>query len=194
MTGSFDRVRQMFADQFEPDAQGFLFRKYMKGAPIPVSTAERDRYIATFNRFTRYASWGIAGGTIFLIATIALYATIAGVALPDMALYLGLGASFVAYMAGYFWIWNLPMRELRDRGAIGEARSRAEIKQLFLEKTTYGQIAASAGVGIVLLIRSQSNGGLLSGWNLLWAGSGAALLVLCAIQAFRKWRFETQRR
>ncbi len=57
MTGNFDRVRQMFADQFEPDAQGFVYRKSMKGAPIRVSAVERDRYIATFNRYTRYASW-----------------------------------------------------------------------------------------------------------------------------------------
>ena len=40
----------MFADQFEPNEQGFVYRKYMKGAPIQISAAERARYIDTFNR------------------------------------------------------------------------------------------------------------------------------------------------
>jgi hypothetical protein len=117
------------------------------------------------------------GGTIFLAVPIVLYAATAGFTLPQMALYLGLGAIFVAYMAAHFWIWNLPMRELRDRGTSGEARSRAEVKQLLLEKTTYGQIATIAGAGIVLLLKSQSNGGMLSGWNPFWAGLGAVGLV-----------------
>lgn len=195
MLGShFDRVRQMFADQFEPDAQGFVYRKYMKGAPIQVSSAERDRYITKFNRYLKYASWGMFGGLLFLGISLAIYATAAGIDLPDMPIYVGIGAIFVAFMAGYYWFWNLPARELRGRGTMGEGRSRAEIRQLFLEKLTYGQIAAGAGAGVVLLLRVKTSSDLLSGWNILWTGLAAALFILCAIQAFRKWRFESQRR
>jgi len=194
MLGSnFDRVRQMFADQFEPDAQGFIYRKYMKGAPIQVSAAERDRYISTFNRYIKYAGWGISLGTVILILSVAFYATAVGVDLPESALYIGLGTIFVAFMAGHYWSWNLPARELRGRATMGKARSRAEIKQLFLEKLTYGQIAAAAGAGVILILKAHAGGNMLSGWNLLWTGLAVALFALCAIQAFRKWRFESQR-
>ena len=192
MIGNFDQVRQSFADQFEPDAQGFLYRKYMKGAPIRVSAAERDRYVATFNRYTRYASWGVIGGIMLLALFLAFYFAVAGGNVPDMAFYLGLGAIVVAFMVGHFWVWNLPARELRGRGTAGEARSSAEVRRLFLEKTTYGQIATGAGVGVALFFRIQSSGNMLSGWNLFWAGAGVVLLILSAIQAFRKWRSESQ--
>jgi hypothetical protein len=195
MLGShFDRVRQMFADQFEPDAQGFIYRKYMKGAPIQVNSAERDRYIATFNRYIKYASWGMFGGMLFLAVALAIYATARGIDLPDMAIYVGIGVIFVAFMAGYYWNWNLPARELRGRGPMGEARSRAEIKQLFLAKLTYGQIAAGASAGVVLLLKAHASGDMFSGWNILWTGMAAAIFILSAVQVFRKWRFESQRR
>jgi hypothetical protein len=193
MLGShFDRVRQAFADQFEPDAQGFVYRKYMKAAPIQVSVVERDRYINAFNRFTKYSAWGIGGGTVILGLSLAFYATTAGIDLPETVLYYGLGAIFVAFMAGYYWSWNLPARELRGRGTSGEARSRAEIRQRFLEKLTYGQIAASACAGAFLLLKINGTGNMLSGWHILWTGLAAALFTACAIQAFRKWRFGSQ--
>lgn len=131
---AYDRVRQSFADQFEPNGQGFLYRKYMKSAPIRVSAAERDRYIAAFNRYIRYASWGTGGGTVLLAFSLIGYAAAAGVDLPEAAFYWGIGAILVASMVGYYWYWNLPARELRDRGAVGETRSRAEVSRLLLEK------------------------------------------------------------
>lgn len=94
-------------------------------------------------------------------------------------------------MTGYYWCWNLPARELRGRDTVGEARSRAEIRQLFLEKLTYGQIAVAGSGGVILLLKAR--GDMFSGWNILWTGLAAALFILCAIQAFRKWRLESGR-
>ena len=183
----------MFADQFEPDAQGFVYRKNMKGAPIQVSAAERDRYVNMFNRYIKYAAWGIVGGTIILIFSLAFYAIAAGINLPDAAIYFGLSTILVTFLAGYYWSWNLPARELRGRSSVGEARSRAEVRQLFLEKLTYGQIVAAAGAGVILLFKAHAGGNMLSGWNIPWTGLAVAFCILCAIEAFRKWRFESQR-
>jgi hypothetical protein len=189
---NFDRSRKMFADQFEPDGQNFLYRKYMRGAPVRVSAAERDRYAATFDRFLKYQFWGMAAGIVVLTASVVSYAVVTNVDLPVMALYAGLGAILAAFMAGHFWIWNFPARELRGRPTIADTRSRAEMKRLYLERLTYGQIATAAGAAIVLLLRFRSGGSLLSGWNLLWTGMAAVMLVLCAVQAFRKWRLESK--
>jgi hypothetical protein len=51
----FDRVHQLFAEQFEPDGADFLYRKNMKSAPIRVSVAERDAFVAAFRRACRIA-------------------------------------------------------------------------------------------------------------------------------------------
>ncbi len=54
---NLDRVRDLFADQFEPSGDGFLYRKSMKGAPIPVSRDERERFDADFHRRLRKLMW-----------------------------------------------------------------------------------------------------------------------------------------
>jgi hypothetical protein len=191
MVGShFDWARAMFADQFEADTQGFVYRKHMRGAPIQVSAAERDRYIAFFDTFLKYGSWGLTGGILALAIFLVFHATVTGIAPSDMATYGGLGIISGAFMSGYYWAWNLPARELRGRGTVGGARSRAEIRRLFLAKLTYGQIAAVAGAGVILLLKAHADGDFFSGWNALWTGLAIATFVLSAIQAFRKWRFD----
>ena len=181
----------MFADQFEPDGNNFIYRKHMKGAPIQVSASERAKYIRAFNIYLKYASWGIAIGIITLILFFATYSVMTATDLPDMDLTVGLGLIVVLFIGGHYWAWNLPVRELRGRGTIGEPRSRAEIRRLFLTKLTYGQIAAGAGFGVLMLFHIGSKEGLLSGWNIVWLVLGTTLLIMSAVQAFRKWRFDS---
>src|SRR6478609_440552 len=66
----FDRRRQLFADQFEANGDGFLYRRNCKDAPIPVSAAERDRYIAGFDKFLKYSFWGTIAGTVVIFAAL----------------------------------------------------------------------------------------------------------------------------
>jgi hypothetical protein len=187
-----DHIQQMFADQFEPDGNNFVYRKFQKGAPVQVSAVEHDRYIETFNKHLKYGYWGGVGGMVVLIIVIAAYAFEVAVDVPELALYIGLGAIFTAFMGAYYWAWSAPARELRGRGTVGEARSRAEIRRLFLAKMTYGQIAAAVGAAAVLLLRIGSKKDLFSGWNRLWLVVAAIIVVCAAVQAFRKWRFESE--
>jgi hypothetical protein len=193
MHGNYDRLRGMFADQFEPDGQGFVYRKSLRGAPVQVSAAERDRYIDLFNRFTKYAAWCIGGSTAALGLSVAAYATAARAELPTTILYCGLGAIVLAFLAANHWIWNLPARELRSRQVTGVARSRAEMRKINLQYRSYGQIAISAGAAVYLLLRFNSNGDMLSGWHLLWTVLAAIGLILCASQVFLKWRVESRK-
>src|SRR5689334_12829650 len=59
-----------FAGQFQPDGDGFLYRKGMKGAPIRVTAAERQRYIEEFEKSGRFVFW--AGVTVGVLAPLAL--------------------------------------------------------------------------------------------------------------------------
>lgn len=184
----------MFADQFEPNEKGFVYRKYPSGAPIQISTPERDKYINAFNRYIKYSAWGLGAGTVILIFSVALYATVTDIDLPETSLFVGFGTIFIAFMSGHYWYWNLPARELRHRVPIGKARSRTEIRNLFFQNLTYGQLATGAGAGVILLLKARAGGDMLSGWNIGWTGLAVSLFLLCAIQSVRKWRFDTKRK
>ena len=60
----FEQMRDLFAEQFEPDGKDYLYRRSQKGAPIRVTAVERDAFLAAFQRHYARAFWG------FLIAII----------------------------------------------------------------------------------------------------------------------------
>ena len=63
-TSGLDNVRRMFADQFQVEDGRLVYRKSLKGPPIPVSEAERDGYIAQFRRGLGRVYWSFVGGII----------------------------------------------------------------------------------------------------------------------------------
>jgi hypothetical protein len=112
----FQRQRQMFAAQFQPQGEGFVYRKHSIGEPIRISAADRDRFIADFETFTRQGFWAMVAGSVVLVAIFVglWYATATQV--PDTVFYLVFGAMLLLYMAGSFRAWNRPLRELNERG------------------------------------------------------------------------------
>ena len=111
----FERQRKMFAAQFEPRGDGFVYRKHAVGEPIEVSAAERDRYIAAFEKFTRQGFWAIVACASLLLAALVAYSFTTGTQVPDAVFYVAFAAMFAVYVVGYQRAWNLPSRELRDR-------------------------------------------------------------------------------
>ncbi len=93
-------------------------------------------------------------------------------------------------MVGYYWAWNAPARELERRTPVGSARTREEVRRLMLSKITYGQLGFAVLAAFALLWNASTKGDVLHGWGILWVVFAAALVVIAAIQAFRKWRFD----
>ena len=189
---AFEPVRQIFADQFEPDGTGFLYRKSLKRAPIRVTEAERDGFIRTFNQRLRYAAWSILPATILLILLLALF-------VPDMdgvsgqvALWAGMGLILAPFLLVYRWAWNAPSRELERRTPVGAERTRDEMRQIMFGRVTYGQLGAAVVLAFVLVLRVSSKNDVLHGWGMLWLVLAAALTIGAGIQAFRKWRSERE--
>jgi hypothetical protein len=187
----FDQVKQLFADQFTPDGAEFIYRKSSKGAPIRVSSSEREDFIAAFNRQLRLASWGIVFGTVLLIGLLVMLAP-AG---PDssigqMGIYIGIGAIVAIFFASYQWAWNAPVRALQRRPVVGQPLSRTEIKRMMLDRITYGQL----GIGVLaigaLLLKVSAKHDLFASWNRLWLLLAAIGLAGIGVQAFRKWRMD----
>jgi len=189
-TEAGNKVLQSFQDQFQPDGQDYLYRKYQKGAPIRVSAEERDRFIAAFRRSWTFLVW--MGAAIYVPSLIVLLIYVPAAAAHEnmiiwssMAIFLGL------VVAGMYWYWNVPMRALRSRGTSGQALSPVEARRLAFSKISFGQLATVPVLAAVLLWRVGRRNDIWSGWGRLWLVPAVALIVLAAVQAFRKWRFES---
>lgn len=111
----FDRQRQMFAAQFQPDGVGFIYRNHTIGEPIPISAAQRDRYVAAFGKFTRNGFWAMIGGAVLLLAAFLIYSTMTKSEVPDAISWSAFGAMVIVYMVAYLRAWNFPARDLRRR-------------------------------------------------------------------------------
>lgn len=111
----FERQRQMFAAQFEPQGDGFIYRKHTVGDPVRVSTAERDRYVAGFEAFTRKGFWGSVIAAAVLLAALVAYSFSTGTEVPDIVFYGAFAVMIGVYAVAYQRAWNLPARELTGR-------------------------------------------------------------------------------
>lgn len=185
----FDRVREIFADQFEKDANGFRYRRGMKGALYRVSEAERDQFVTTFNKRLRYASWAIAPATIILILMLACFIPDSDSAFAEGAIWGGVGAILIPFMVIYYWAWNAPSRELQSRAPEGAALTRDEARSLALSKITYRQLGLGAAFGVGLVWTKSVDVDVFHGWGVIWLIFGVALVALSVVQAIRKWRY-----
>lgn len=110
MASQTDQLRRSFGDQFEPTGSGqFLYRKNQKGAPIPVTADERDRFIADYSRRIRYSTWGMFAVTLlFLGGMVVLMIKNAGLSM--VPLYVGIGVILVGFVWLTMWFRGAPAR------------------------------------------------------------------------------------
>jgi peptidoglycan/LPS O-acetylase OafA/YrhL len=186
----FDRLRQSFSDQFEPDGSSFLYRKWMKGAPIRISREERDEFVRAFNRRLRYSAWSIVPTTVILILLLAWLVPDTKSATANFATYFGIALILFPFMAGYYWAWNAPARALVHRPEVGPPRSRQEARKIGFSKMTYGQLGFAALAGIALVWKVSADTDIRHGWGRLWLVFAGLLIAGAGVQALRKWRIE----
>jgi hypothetical protein len=185
-----DRSRQLFADQFESDGTDFLYRKRRKGAPIRVTEAERDRFVADYIRRMGYAQWSFASAFLLLIMLLFWFFPHPNSEPATIVIWSGLGAMLVPFVFVHHRIFNSPARELERRPAVGEKRTRAEARQRRLANMTYGQFASGVAAVLFLVWKVSAKDDAFHGWGIIWLLLAGVLIVGIAIQAFRKWRYE----
>ena len=188
MFGSQSRVKQLFANRFEPDGEGFLFRANIRAAGIRVSASERDRLVAEFGRGILIATWTTAAFTILLMVGFVLVTTANFAKLPEFAAYLLVAVCILPFLAAFFWLWNAPVRALSARAPATAGRSKTEARRLAFQRMTWGQLGLAAVMVPVLLLRVGSRHSLLVGWNRAWLLVAGLFLVFVGVQAVRKWR------
>jgi hypothetical protein len=196
MAGSVQRLRENFEAQFEAAGEGrYFYRRNQKGEPIPVSAEERERFVRQYVK----RIWLVLSGmmaVLFAFMVLFVWLTVAtNSELSDVQLYLGIGVISVIAIGLMYWVRGAPARELEGRTPVGRERSTDEMRAIFFQKISYGQLATAAGFGVILPFM-QTFGrhpvDVFHGWGRLWLVLGAALVLLAAVQAFRKWRFDNQ--
>src|SRR5689334_3715417 len=89
---------QLFADQFEPQADGsYLYRKSSRGAPIPVTAAERDGFVASFARSRTWLQRGFLAALLMIVIVFAGVAW-AGQEVPEIWLWAFCLLAIAAFM------------------------------------------------------------------------------------------------
>lgn len=185
-----DRVRESFAEQFEPDGSGFLYRESMRGAAIPVTRAERDGFVAAFNRRLRYAAWAMVPTTF--VPLILMIVLLPG---PDddiVSVVIGgsLGVGILLFLVVHRWAYKAPIRELGARPTATAPRSREDMRRRMFAKMSYGQLSFAAVGGPLLVWKVSLQYDVWRGWGLLWPAFAAMIVVTAIIMALCKWRFE----
>jgi hypothetical protein len=187
MFGSNNRLRQLFANRFETDGDGYLFRTTIGAPGFKVSAQERDRWLATFSRRIQIAIWA-TGGLTALIFVAAFLIAPNEVHVSDWWVYGMVALCLAPLLFINRWLWNAPVRALHGRTPDAQGRSKAEAGRLAFQRITWAQLGLAAAAPFFLLLRVGSRNNLLLGWNRLWLVAAVLFLAFVAFQAFRKWR------
>jgi hypothetical protein len=178
-------LRRAFAAQFESNAAGYLYRRGGKGAPIQVSSVERDMFVDTFDRRMRRAGRTILIGIIALLGGLAIAKS--GSSISDTYFYALVALLGIGMLVYYYWSRAAPARALVRRSVLGNSRSVTEARSRLLAALRWQILATGALAGVVLTVLSIDE---KQSVHLRIAGMafGMAILALCAVQAIRKWR------
>jgi tetratricopeptide (TPR) repeat protein len=189
-TDAWAASRKSFADQFEQDGSGFIYRRSQKGEAIRVSADERSRFIDEFNRNLRRGMWMMYIALTLALGGVILFSVLRGTDLSQAAMFITIGVLMIPYLWYNRWAWGAPTRELAGRTPIAGERSPDEVRRLRFQRMNYRQLGIAALASLALPFMVSRREDVFSGWNRLWLAFSGALVLFLATQAFRKWRFE----
>jgi hypothetical protein len=190
--GSIQQLRENFEAQFEAGSDGrYLYRRNQKGEPIPVSADERDRFVRQYIR----RIWYIMGGmmvTLVAFVGFVVWWSIATHEFSNVLLYIACGAIASVFIGLMYWVRGAPARELEGRASVGRERTKEEMRAIFFGKLSYAQLAGAGAFGLFITVSRAIRSDTSPSGREFWFALGAGLVLLCGIQAFRKWRFEQE--
>lgn len=191
-TRGWDGVRELFAEQFEQHGSYFTYRRSQKGPAIQVSAEEQRAFIEDFDRNLRRANSIIYVGLTVVLGGVVLFTILTETDLSESAIFAGIGVVMIPYFLYYRWAWTKPARDLAGRTPIAGERPSEEVRRLQFKRMSYGQLAGAAIAGLALPFIVSSGEDVFSGWRRLWLAFSAAIVLLAAVQALRKWQFERE--
>jgi len=184
----FDKAITSFTQQFELEGETYLYRRGLKGAPIPVSASERDGFIADYSRHLRRLTWGFAGVAMVAIMILSFLTTADGREIGDVWLYGLIVLATIPFLIVHHRIWNAPTRQIGRRMAVGKERSRSEVKRIMLAQVSWVQLSAAVVFVPVVMISLAGDRNIWHGGGRLWLVFVGMVELALLYQMFRKWQ------
>ena len=102
--------------------------------------------------------------------------------------------SGVIFMPLFYWIAGAPARELRGRAPVGPARTKDEMRAIYLKNISYGKILAIALLGLSTPLARRNLWPENVAWHRWSWAIAIAILLVATVVAVRKFRFESAHR
>ncbi|MEN3974926.1 hypothetical protein [Emcibacter sp. SYSU 3D8] len=183
----FDRSRHVFAEQFQPDGEAFLYRKNMRGAARKVTAGEREIFIREFDKGLRYLARFLLAGVPVTALCLMGFAGARGGYIDKGWIFTSVSIWTGICLSSWHFLWHVPERALAHRPRARNRSSHAKVRHLVVAKASWDQLA-SAGTSIMLVIaRFAARPQLLTGWNRLMFFAAAGGLVALVGQVLKRF-------
>ncbi|MBL8652122.1 MAG: hypothetical protein JNL35_17170 [Sphingopyxis sp.] len=189
-----DPIREMFSAQFEADSDGYLYRKNRKNAPVRVSARERDDFVAAFDRnYTRAYRVTMIVTMLVILGMVTIAVVVEG-DLPEPVTYAAVGTFLVVFLMIHRRMWNAPARALERRPAVGQERSRSEMRVILMAETSDIQSFIMLAMFLLLLFTLATQSTPLNGLDVFLMAVYVVVSIMTGLVIFRKWRLGRQSR
>lgn len=185
------RARELFAQRFEADGDGYIFRRNLRAAPVRISAAERDEAVNAFG----WSYWWLFGGLLIAIVLLVVSLVLLNPTdepVGDGPLYAGLAIIIALFVLVWMRVWSAPARRFSHKAVAGPERSRAEARKMGLAQISWSNLALVPVMAVIVIYKGFNRTDPNVGWGRLWLVTGGGLVLLAAIQAIRKWRAERE--
>lgn len=177
---------EQFLDQFEMDGGNWLYRYKEIGAAYRVTDAEKDTFVAGFDRRQKRFMWAalaIYGGLFLGLLLLYLPST----APPFLGFWLYLLAATSRFIADQF-AFRVPMRALEHRAPVAPGLSKAERRRRALDGVPAAGLFGAAAMSAIILLLLALSGMLTSRFGLWMTAGCAGVLLWTGVQSYRKWQ------
>ncbi len=181
--------RERFLDQFESDGGDWLYRHREIGAAYRVTDAEKNAFVARFERGRRGFVW----------PAIIVYILVGGwLVIPPMLRddIKEVPFSWIwllwMFVAGCQWLderiaLGVPLKQLRHRAPVAPALSKEDRRRLALERLPLTVLVGTATITFVLLLYFAVERPPIGPINLILIVASIAALAWAIVQGIRKW-------
>lgn len=183
--GSLNVVRDNFARQFTPDGDGYVYRRRQRGEAFRVTAAERDAFVAAFDRGIGRLFWGGLAVVIALIVVFEVWPTILPVRLHPWHETIVAIAAVILFLTIWRRLSGAPDHALDRRVAIAGALDAAARRRVNFAELPWTVLITGAVLMMGLIARALDPPGAIDRAYIVGGAIGFVFFVLLGVA---KWR------
>lgn len=183
-----NKAVEAFEKQFQPDGDGYIYRKYGTGSAYRITSAERDEFIADFRRAMRWSMIGLIAATLLFAAALSAFDLY-----ESSLVFFGFGiVTCLPLFLAIKRMYAAPEFRLQHRRMAMQAMSIDEQKRDALAQISYWQLAFAPLLGLLVLGWIAEAVDVTSGWGRTAWLVPISFALLAAVQGWRKFRASRQ--